>query len=241
MSWTIYQTQSGGDDDGLLKLKKAIEHAGSKNIIMFCASEDSGYSSYRKPYPATGCDLRFMKRVGSAGVYGERSDYVNPDQVDYLFPGEIATQHQGCSGSSAATALAAGLAGLILWCSALQSSAAVEKPTKPVPNVGTRRGPDSFGGSLKRVNSGLPPADHHGKTATAAQSTPERADFQSHSRMFGLFDTLRSSNENPLVNITAQLYEAANMSNPAKELIELCKLKAHEFFKKDGTITTADR
>jgi hypothetical protein len=72
----MYPTQLGDNNDGLFKLKKAIERAGQNDIIMFCASEDGGYASFKSPYPATDCDQRIMKRIGSAGTYGERSDYV---------------------------------------------------------------------------------------------------------------------------------------------------------------------
>jgi hypothetical protein len=88
---------------------------------MFCASQDGGFQAHREPYPAKKCNSKTMKRIGSAGLHGERSAYVDPAEVDYLFPGEIAMSRKKiCSGSSASTALAAGLAGLILWCCALE-------------------------------------------------------------------------------------------------------------------------
>ncbi|KAL2265880.1 hypothetical protein VTJ83DRAFT_6980 [Remersonia thermophila] len=270
MSWTLYASQLGDNNDGLSRLKKAIERAGERDIIMFCASEDIGFinNPYKRPYPATDCDLRIMKRVGSAGAYGERSDYVNPKEVDYLFPGEIAmSQKEICSGSSAATALAAGLTALILWCAALQTSPATLTKAR-LANTKTKlvttgydlplRGDPLNTGPNESMTIATPISDRamelpvHPKRADTKltdyswmtngnpQPEPEDLNFQSHQRMCGLFDALRSSKENPLVNISPLLRKAATSEDPALELVMLCKVKAHEFFEK-GTMANTMR
>lgn len=203
MSWTMYK--AGDNNDGINKLVDTIKNAGKKikgkdsdtrNTLMFCASEDSSHSSYRQPYPATDYNDKIIKRVGSAGIYGERANYVDPEAIDYLFPGEIVSSRKLCSGSSTSTALAAGLSALILWCAALQkaeanpSSSTTEAKMHPVGPLGTGH---------------------------------ERINFQTHTCMYGLFDDLRSSKQNPLVNITKILHEAAAQDNPPAALIEHCK------------------
>lgn len=69
----------------------------------------------KKPYP-TSCCTKKVKRIGSTRLFGDRSEAVNPESIDYLFPGEKDTALGNECGSSAATALASGLAALILWC-----------------------------------------------------------------------------------------------------------------------------
>jgi hypothetical protein len=229
MSWTIYQSPDP-NDDGLSKMKEAMTKAEKKNILMFCASQDSGFSGHRKPYPATNRNPMTVKRIGSAGIYGERSEYVNPDEVEYLFPGEVAmSEKQVCSGSSAATALAAGLAGLILWCCALQEkrraleaerlkAAAKSADTNASKDAGLMKPP------LRRASSKWP---------TATPPPPmEPVDFQNYERMYGLFDVLKSSEQNPLVNITKILHEAAASEDPARELVRKCRNEAHRYFEK---------
>ncbi|KAK6355547.1 hypothetical protein TWF696_004646 [Orbilia brochopaga] len=230
MSWTIYQLTD--NKKGIGELKDAIQYAGKEmkgangeicNTLMFCASEDSGFTAYRQPYPATDCDTNVIKRVGAAGIYGERSEYVNPNKIDYLFPGEIVSTRDVCSGSSASTALAAGLSALILWCAALQSAKAgslsngVEMKTQP-------------GAPLKRVTSMHSKAALDTNTADTTTSQ-QRINFQTHRRMYGLFDKLKSSQENPFVNIIGILREAAEDNDPPAKLIELCKLEVPGLFK----------
>jgi hypothetical protein len=223
MSWTLYPTPDDPNNVGIDSMMDAIERAGKKNIIMFCASQDSGFQPHREPYPAKRCDPRTMKRIGSAGLHGERSSYVNPDEVDYLFPGEIAMSSENiCTGSSASTALAAGLAGLILWCCVLQEKCRImsETPKASTKAQDTMKEPHPRK-PLQRAPSRLLPAQ---------QSQVGYVDFQNHERMYGLFDSLRSSKENPLVNIASILHSAAGHDDPAGELVRLCKSKAQAFF-----------
>lgn len=231
MSWTIYKNEAGnGNDEGLEAMKRAMERAAKHNILMFCASQDAGRSAHQRSYPASERDPRTVKRVGSATVYGERSEYVDPGEVDYLFPGEVAmSDEKVCSGSSAATALASGLAGLILWCCSLQrlGGGYVERSKPATIRAGNVK--DFMPGGLRRPDSKLTPP-----MANISQPRDEHVDFQSYERMYGLFDSLCSENNkkgnNPFVNITRFLHTAAEDHDPARKLVELCKAEVHKLF-----------
>lgn len=117
MSWTIYETNSGKNQSFLKDLEDVLHKAASRGILLYCSGEDKGqYENSERPFPAS-ISSKKIKKVGSAGTYGEKSKFVNIENVDYLLPGEIAiSDEQVERGSSAATALASGLAALILWC-----------------------------------------------------------------------------------------------------------------------------
>lgn len=119
MSWTI--------DDASQEDKKAMESAihrknGNRTIpIMFCASRDQGREIGERPlYPyASAPDLIY--RIGAVDEYGGNLS-MTPGDVDYLLPcqgldrSSMDDSRKVTEGSSEATALAAGLAGLILLC-----------------------------------------------------------------------------------------------------------------------------
>lgn len=119
MSWTIDEKKE--NNNGVENLKVAIENAARKKIILFCASDDKGDTSGTIPLPASS-DTKLIKKIGSCDEHGVKSSFVNSDRVDYLFPGEMLPEVSGINwrsrdkGSSASTALASGLAALILWC-----------------------------------------------------------------------------------------------------------------------------
>ncbi|KAK0630886.1 hypothetical protein B0T17DRAFT_234368 [Bombardia bombarda] len=62
--------------------------------------------------------------IGSADEDGDKSKFVNNASCEYLFPGEISIPDMignSDKGSSVATAIAAGLAAMILWCAEYHS------------------------------------------------------------------------------------------------------------------------
>lgn len=130
----MYETKRENEKD-LETLNTVIEDAGRKGIIMYCAGEDQGQneSNSKQPYPASS-DSKRIKRIGSTDQYGNPSKFVNTNFVDYLFPGEIPVRASDITvaedqvGSSAATALAAGLAAMILWCT--EAHRVIEKKEK---------------------------------------------------------------------------------------------------------------
>lgn len=127
-----------------------------------------------------------------------------------------------CTGSSASTALAAGLAGLILWCCALQEKRRIisERPKTLTEAQDT----------MKEPHSPKPPQRVPSTLDLPPQPQAGYVDFQKHARMYGLFDSLRSSTENPLVNIASILHSATGHNDPAGELVRRCKSKAQDFF-----------
>lgn len=121
MSWTI---ASDSEDEGIKALKEAVKEAEKQNILMFCAASDQGVSPDNSFPGKSHCCFK----IGAATAWGTPHKIigtpVNP--VDYIFPGHNVVQEQGgnrradrvnlLTGSSVATALATGLAALILRC-----------------------------------------------------------------------------------------------------------------------------
>lgn len=115
MSWSIDRTDV--NEAYIESLGEQIKAAAAAKIIMFCAAADEGryFDRNARLYPYS-ADTGYIRLVGSARESGDSSDFVDPHQVDYLFPGEDIKELNGHDGSSAATALAAGFAALVLWC-----------------------------------------------------------------------------------------------------------------------------
>ncbi|KAL7629603.1 hypothetical protein AAE478_001125 [Parahypoxylon ruwenzoriense] len=117
MSWNIERNRSNEAD--IDALASQIKAAANRNIIMYCAAQDKGQlsNSEVEVYPA-GSDTTKLKIVGAADPTGHPLNIVDTDKVHYLFPGEVVLEHDGeaIKGSSAATALAAGTAAMILFC-----------------------------------------------------------------------------------------------------------------------------
>ncbi|KAI1800411.1 hypothetical protein F4811DRAFT_31450 [Daldinia bambusicola] len=117
MSWNIERSRSNEADIDTLAAQ--IKIAANRNIIMYCAAQDKGQlaSSEIEVYPA-GSDTTKLRIVGAADMTGHPLNIVDTSRVHYLFPGEVILENNGkpISGSSAATALAAGTAAMILFC-----------------------------------------------------------------------------------------------------------------------------
>ncbi|GAB1316999.1 hypothetical protein MFIFM68171_07209 [Madurella fahalii] len=119
MSWTI----DPPEDEGVkAELEKAILDADKANILMFCSAADQG-AKQTDTYPSKATQRIFT--IGAAGPSGETNAWVgNPDKVHFTFPGDRVEILDGAvvgpakevSGSSVATALAAGFAALVLYC-----------------------------------------------------------------------------------------------------------------------------
>ncbi|KAI0474244.1 hypothetical protein F4859DRAFT_521966 [Xylaria cf. heliscus] len=148
MSWSIQLEAEGPYRQGINELKKVVSKAkdAKKRIpLMFCAMRDDGIPGAKiEDLPATmeGCKTF---RIGAADSTGQAWNKVSYSHVDkesmYLFPGvdirdvlpsesdehrpdtdkvqKELTDKNGFTGSSIATALAAGLAALLLHCTRL--------------------------------------------------------------------------------------------------------------------------
>ncbi|KAI3584055.1 hypothetical protein IWW34DRAFT_865424 [Fusarium oxysporum f. sp. albedinis] len=120
MSWTIDPPK---DDRERQDLENAVVEAANANILMFCSARDKG--AHNTPtYPSKATGKIFT--IGDANSSGASVDYVGEaSELSYTFPGDKVevdsgptrrTQSEVVDGSSVATALAAGLAALILYC-----------------------------------------------------------------------------------------------------------------------------
>ncbi|KAI0135081.1 peptidase S8/S53 domain-containing protein [Daldinia grandis] len=117
MSWNIERSRSTEAD--IDALASQIKIAANRNIIMYCAAQDKGQlgDSEVEVYPA-GSDTTKLRIVGAADPTGHPLNIVSTSKVYYLFPGEATLENDNATitGSSAAAALAAGTAAMILFC-----------------------------------------------------------------------------------------------------------------------------
>ncbi|KAF5667799.1 hypothetical protein FHETE_5568 [Fusarium heterosporum] len=114
MSWSLIK--SNNNKEGVKQLEDQIQLAAKANIIMYCAAPDQKYYKGNGEIVPHSTDTKRIRIVGAAKENGTKSNDVATDQVDYLFPGEGIKDLGEKGGSSAATALAAGFAALILSC-----------------------------------------------------------------------------------------------------------------------------
>ncbi|KAK7409057.1 hypothetical protein QQX98_008761 [Neonectria punicea] len=116
MSWTIDPPE---DENERRFLDSAILEAANADILMFCSASDKG-AKQRATYPAKATGKIFT--IGAATASGTADQWVgNLSNISFTFPGSQVpldddTALKGVTGSSVATALAAGLAALILYC-----------------------------------------------------------------------------------------------------------------------------
>lgn len=194
---------------------------------MFCAAEDVGCTNSGKPYPATDCNTRIIKRIGSAGNYGEKSRFVDCNKIDFLFPGvvnEALTSQMKTEGSSIATAMASGFAALVLWCTALDNFDSTTEQLLPEKThskmeINSHDAQKEVGSITKSIDEQSQP-----------RSRPTKVDFQRHDRMYGLFKKLKTSEQNPFVDVTEIMFAAAKEEDPVAKFVEKCKARANEFF-----------
>lgn len=124
MSWNVRRTERNGDDHGneaeVIELERAINIAATeKNILMYCAAGDQkgGIGKSMKWVP---CDSENTVSIGATDIHGTKKLYVvDNEKLGYLFPGENILRETDRDskdvGNSGATALAAGLAAMVLF------------------------------------------------------------------------------------------------------------------------------
>jgi subtilisin family serine protease len=124
MSWTIEKTQDNASD--IHELESAIEAAARAGILMFCAANDQGIARDHS-FPAACGGTKHIFKIGAAEASGAAWKWVgDPNDVDFIFPGHNVVKERpndaplekcrSLTGSSVATAIAAGLAALVLYC-----------------------------------------------------------------------------------------------------------------------------
>ncbi|CAD6442393.1 bb52b886-4da0-4df4-8be6-03664f8edd25 [Sclerotinia trifoliorum] len=128
ISWTV---QKGDNEKHINRLSSAIKKATQKNILVFCSAPDIGRATPDKlstyyPFGDSDNENRIF-RIGAAKADGSAYSWLgNVELVDCILPGDNVKLLSDDSikeeddipktGSSVATALAAGLAGLIIHC-----------------------------------------------------------------------------------------------------------------------------
>lgn len=123
MSWTIERTPQ--NESSIRELEFAVEAAAKAGILMLCAASDQG-ASRDNSFPACGGTKNLFK-IGAAAATGRVWKWVgDSNDVDFIFPGHNIVKErpkdapmdkcQTLTGSSVATAIATGLAALVLYC-----------------------------------------------------------------------------------------------------------------------------
>jgi hypothetical protein len=121
MSWTIEENLDS--KEGLDKMDAALQLASTKDILLFCAAKDIGGAWNGNPGYPQNCKASVFC-VGGATTNGKKSEKVGDQPVDILCPESFPDSRssrtaQEPAGSSIATALAVGVAGLLLYCISL--------------------------------------------------------------------------------------------------------------------------
>lgn len=125
MSWEIEPPECQEYKDAF---DNAIRKAHHRDILMFCSASDQGYFE-NSTYPHAS-DPSYIFKIGAATATGSVLDFVNDRNLDFIFPGQdvvLGSPDGNVSdkpleglvshtGSSVATALASGLAALVLEC-----------------------------------------------------------------------------------------------------------------------------
>ncbi|KAH8892234.1 subtilisin-like protein [Thozetella sp. PMI_491] len=123
MSWTIKNSDKQSDE--LKLLETAMQKAIDAKILVFCSASDEGTFRNTSDYPSHTHASRVF-RIGAATVDGVPCTWVDRE-VEFILPGQDVSERRTSiseptkpfrpmTGSSVATALAAGLAALILHC-----------------------------------------------------------------------------------------------------------------------------
>ncbi|KAK1254757.1 hypothetical protein MKX08_008752 [Trichoderma sp. CBMAI-0020] len=110
--------------DALTDLREAIDEVKKNGILMFCSASDDIQTTAMKALPYSQ-QPEHIFRIGAALWLGQRDPTTEtPDRIDWYFPGNQVAEAQNPrlqgpvkyhDGSSAGTALAAGLASLIMY------------------------------------------------------------------------------------------------------------------------------
>ncbi|KAI0437936.1 hypothetical protein F4803DRAFT_536878 [Xylaria telfairii] len=117
MSWT-FEYKLDDEDDDKREFAKLIEEAARSKKLLFGALSDKVHGMQ----PLAPAGLPNVIKIGSATTYGKAEGKVAHTKPDFILPGEDAevSPDQTAQGSSFATAFAAGLAAVVLYCLKIQ-------------------------------------------------------------------------------------------------------------------------
>lgn len=117
MSWT-FEHKDGDEDSDKGEFAKLIAVAMASNKLLFGALSDK----FIETHPVAPAGLPGVIKIGSATICGEVSRDLTHVHPDFILPGEEidGSPGQKAKGSSLATAFAAGLVAVVLYCLKLQ-------------------------------------------------------------------------------------------------------------------------
>lgn len=137
MSWNVQckpKTDTAlGNETQVTNLQKVIGDAAAKGILMYCAAGDNrGGTGHNQRWVP--CDLTSTFSVGATDNNNKGKEYVVDKGLSYLFPGENVLPETDKDskevGNLGATAIAAGLAALVLFFTKWKTIG-VEKEQRP--------------------------------------------------------------------------------------------------------------
>ncbi|KAL7952202.1 hypothetical protein V8C34DRAFT_299870 [Trichoderma compactum] len=224
MSWSIEA------DRRLDDLETALNNALEAKTILFCSATDQGRRPGHKTYPA-----EIMKstanriRVGASTGTGEKLTWVSEPDTDFHLPGENVQPAepdqwlQGLPyGSSISTALAAGLAGVLLYCDRLLNSWKKDMPqttdqgelSDDSENYSSddNKEPEDTSGPAKRVDA----LREHGAMRKAFKNLSARTEYEK-------FPDLRNHARKDPTSMKWDSRDPVNSRKSRNELKELLK------------------
>ena len=132
MSWTIKKIENAQTEQDntaeIRRLEKAMGTARENGALLFCSAPDEGNISDLSEYCPVGCAnlSNQIFKIGAATSFNKEADRTGKvSQLDFILPGhevkakgddKITVDNSLKSGSSVATALAAGLAAMVIQC-----------------------------------------------------------------------------------------------------------------------------
>ncbi|KAL7785167.1 hypothetical protein V8C37DRAFT_420236 [Trichoderma ceciliae] len=226
MSWTIKRIKSGHgkNQKAIDSLELAIQKAAHKNIIIVCAVQDSAHYGNDDIFPQKS-DTKKLMIVGSADENGDRSKFVNEKSFDYLFPGEVFVPEILAAtdvGSSVATAIAAGMAAMVLWCTRYY---AIVMKNRNDSALLDEQGDASRG----NTTTGSTTTATTGETPRTDPWVSETWDFRLENRMNALFDELKLQ-EDRFVDITSLINRAFKNLDDIQDLDDESDITYTEIF-----------
>ena len=144
MSWSIHSSDISVKKRS--ELEDSIKNAYENGITMFCAASDHGRTSESAAEDDLPAAFFYPLKIGAARADGYTWGNVGYEKVDYYLPGHKIVldeyrpaEGQPQSGSSLATAVAAGLAALVQYCSSF-----ADGESKANPALGRKRTEQAF-------------------------------------------------------------------------------------------------
>jgi hypothetical protein len=133
MSWSFQSdTQAKINPDDVQLFRDAIGKAIAAKKILFASLHDQGSTLDYKTFLPMG--IQGVIRIGSSTSYGKPSDMNSDGSIEFALPGEKVENHASgkeVTGSSVATAIAAGLGALIIYCADVAKALGIDVRRDP--------------------------------------------------------------------------------------------------------------